>query len=223
MGAEHAHRHENWCGHVPGLKVVEPGTAAEARGKLKAAIRDDNPVMFIENEGTYAVKGEVPEGEYLTPLDQNEVKREGHDVTICAHSRMLIVAMDAAAELEKEGISAEVVDMRALRPLDMTPVIESVKKTSRVITVEEGWRSFGVGSEIAARVYEEAFDYLDAPVARIGAAEVPTPYNNRLGKNAFPARAEGVGTARRRRAVPPRRCRRTRGRGSGVGCASSLD
>ena len=163
---------------------------------LKAAIRDDNPVMFIENEGTYAVKGEVPEGEYLTPLDKNEVKREGHDVTICAHSRMLIIAMDAAAELEKEGISAEVVDMRALRPLDMTPVIESVKKTSRVITVEEGWRSFGVGSEIAARVYEEAFDYLDAPVARIGAAEVPTPYNKRLEKIAFPARADVVVTAR---------------------------
>jgi pyruvate dehydrogenase E1 component beta subunit len=163
---------------------------------LKAAIRDDNPVMFIENEGTYAVKGEVPDGEYLTPLDKNEVKREGHDITICAHSRMLIVAMDAAAELERQGISAEVVDMRALRPLDMTPVIESVKKTSRVITVEEGWRSFGVGSEIAARVYEEAFDYLDAPVARIGAAEVPTPYNKQLEKIAFPARADVVVTAR---------------------------
>src|SRR5213080_3763126 len=127
---------------VPGVKVVAPGTPADAKGMLKSAIRDDNPVMFIENEGTYAVKGEVPDGEHLVPLDKNEVKRPGDDITICAHSRMLIVAMDAATELEKEGISAEVVDMRALRPLDMAPVIESVKKTSRLITVEEGWRSY---------------------------------------------------------------------------------
>jgi pyruvate dehydrogenase E1 component beta subunit len=163
---------------------------------LKSAIRDDNPVMFIENEGTYALKGEVPDGEHLVPLDKNEVKRSGEHITICAHSRMLIVAMDAAAELEKEGISAEVVDMRALRPLDMVPVIESVKKTSRLITVEEGWRSYGVGSEIASRVYEEAFDYLDAPVARIGAAEVPAPYNKRLEKIAFPGKADVIITAK---------------------------
>jgi len=196
LGAQHSHSHENWFAHVPGLKVVAPGTPADAKGMLKSAIRDDNPVMFIENEGTYAVKGEVPDGEHLVPLDKNEVKRPGEHITICAHSRMLIVAMDAAAELEKEGISAEVVDMRALRPLDMAPVIESVKKTSRLITVEEGWRSYGVGSEIASRVYEEAFDYLDAPVARIGAAEVPAPYNKRLEKIAFPGKADVIVTAR---------------------------
>src|SRR5207237_416742 len=182
LGAQHSHSHENWFAHVPGLKVVAPGTPADAKGMLKSAIRDDNPVMFIENEGTYAVKGDVPDGEHLVPLDKNEVKRPGDDITICAHSRMLIVAMDAATELEKDGISAEVVDMRALRPLDMAPVVESVKKTSRLITLEEGWRSYGVGAEIASRVYEEAFDYLDAPVARIGAAEVPAPYNKRLEK-----------------------------------------
>jgi pyruvate dehydrogenase E1 component beta subunit len=178
------------------LKVVAPGTPADAKGMLKAAIRDDNPVMFIENEGTYAVKGEVPEGEHLVPLDKNAVTREGEDITICAHSRMLVVAQEAASELEKEGISAEVVDMRVLRPLDMAPVIESVKKTSRVITVEEGWRSYGVGAEVASRIYEEAFDYLDAPVARIGAAEVPAPYNKKLEKIAFPGKADVVVTAR---------------------------
>src|SRR5256714_15185739 len=196
LGAQHSHSHENWFAHVPGLKVVAPGTPADAKGMLKSAIRDNNPVMFIENEGTYAVKGEVPDGEHLVPLDKNEVKRPGEHITICAHSRMLIVAMDAATELEKEGISAEVVDMRALRPPDMAPVIESVKKTSRLITVEEGWRSYGVGSEIASRVYEEAFDYLDAPVARIGAAEVPAPYNKRLEKIAFPGKADVIITAK---------------------------
>jgi len=192
----HSQSIEATFSHIPGLKVVAPGTPADAKGMLKSAIRDDNPVMFIENEGTYAVKGDVPDGEHLVPLDKNEVKRPGEHITICAHSRMLIVAMDAATELEKEGISAEVVDMRALRPLDMAPVIESVKKTSRLITVEEGWRSYGVGSEIASRVYEEAFDYLDAPVARIAAAEVPAPYNKRLEKIAFPGKADVIVTAR---------------------------
>ncbi len=196
LAAQHSHSHENWFAHVPGLKVVAPGTPADAKGTLKSAIRDDNPVMFVENEGTYAVKGEVPDGEHLVPLDRNEVKRSGDDVTICAHSRMLLVALDAAKDLEQLGISAEVVDMRALRPLDMVPVIESVRKTGHAITVEEGWRSFGVGAEIAARIYEEAFDDLDAPVARIAGAEVPTPYNKRLEKLAFPAKADVIVTAK---------------------------
>jgi len=196
LGAQHSHSHENWFAHVPGLKVVAPGTPADAKGMLKAAIRDDNPVMFIENEGTYGVKGEVPEGEHLVPLDRNEIKREGDDLTICAYSRMLVVAMDAARDLEADGIRAEVVDMRALRPLDMGPALESVRKTGRVITVEEGWRSFGVGAEIASRIYEEAFDDLDAPVARLGSAEVPTPYNKRLEKITFPGKADVVVTAR---------------------------
>jgi pyruvate dehydrogenase E1 component beta subunit len=152
--------------------------------------------MFIENEGTYAIKGEVPDGEYLVPLDKNDVKLKGDDVTICAHSRMLVIATEAAKELEQQGISAEIVDLRALRPLDMAPVIESVKKTGHAITVEEGWRSYGVGAEVASRIYEEAFDYLDAPVARIGAAEVPTPYNKRLERLAFPGKADIVVTAR---------------------------
>jgi pyruvate dehydrogenase E1 component beta subunit len=196
LGAQHSHSFEAWFAHVPGLKVVAPGTPGDAKGMLKAAIRDDNPVMFIENEGTYAIKGEVPDGDYLVPLDKNDVKRAGEDITICAHSRMLVVAMEAANELEKEGIRAEVVDLRALRPLDMTPVIQSVKKTNRVITVEEGWRSYGVGAEVASRIYEEAFDDLDAPVARIGAAEVPAPYNKQLEKLAFPGKADVIVTAR---------------------------
>ncbi len=196
LGAQHSHSHENWFAHVPGLKVVAPGTPGDAKGMLKSAIRDDNPVIFIENEGTYAIKGEVPGGEHLVPLDKNDVKREGDDVTICAHSRMLVVATEAAKELKQQGISAEIVDLRALRPLDMGPVIESVKKTGHAITLEEGWRSFGVGAEVASRIYEEAFDYLDAPVARIGAAEVPTPYNKRLERIAFPGKADVVVTAR---------------------------
>lgn len=196
LGAQHSHSHENWFAHVPGLIVVAPGTPADAKGMLKAAIRNDNPVLFVENEGTYAVKGEVPDGEHLVPLNKNDIKRAGEDVTICAHSRMLVVAMEAASELEKDSVSAEVVDLRALRPLDMEPVIQSVKKTGRAITVEEGWRSFGVGAEVAARIYEEAFDYLDAPVARIGAAEVPAPYNKRLEKASLPAKADVVVTAR---------------------------
>jgi pyruvate dehydrogenase E1 component beta subunit len=196
LGAQHSHSFEAWFASVPGLKVVAPGTPGDAKGMLKAAIRDDNPVMFIENEGTYAVKGEVPDGDYVVPLDKNDVKRAGEDITICAHSRMLVVAMEAANELEKEGISTEVVDLRALRPLDMTPVIQSVKKTNHVITVEEGWRSYGIGAEVASRIYEEAFDDLDAPVARIGAAEVPAPYNRQLEKLAFPGKADVIVTAK---------------------------
>jgi len=198
LGAQHSHSHENWFAHVPGLKVVAPGTPADAKGMLKAAIRDDNPVMFIENEGTYALKGEVPEGERLVPLDKNEVKREGHDLTICAHSRMLIVAMDAAAELEKEGVSAEVVDMRALRPLDMTPVIESVKKTSRLFTVEENPRLCGWGAEIASIVADEGFYSLDSPIVRITTPHIPLPSAAALEDLAIPSVDRIVETIRRR-------------------------
>jgi pyruvate dehydrogenase E1 component beta subunit len=196
LGAQHSHSHENWFAHIPGLRVVAPASPADAKGMLQAAIRDDNPVMFIENEWIYNYKGEVPDGEHLVSLDHNEVKREGNDLTILAHSKMLVLALEAAAELEKDGISAEVVDMRVLRPLDMKPGIASVKKTNRAMTVEEGWRSFGIGSEVAARIYEEAFDYLDAPILRLGGAEVPMPYNKRLEKAALPQKADIVAGAR---------------------------
>jgi pyruvate dehydrogenase E1 component beta subunit len=196
LGAQHSHSHENWFAHIPGLRVVAPASPADAKGMLQAAIRDDNPVMFIENEWIYNYKGEVPDGEHLVSLDHNEVKREGNDLTILAHSKMLVLALEAAAELEKDGISAEVVDMRVLRPLDMEPGIASVKKTNRAMTVEEGWRSFGIGSEVAARIYEEAFDYLDAPILRLGGAEVPMPYNKRLEKAALPQKADIVAGAR---------------------------
>jgi pyruvate dehydrogenase E1 component beta subunit len=195
LAAQHSHSHENWFAHVPGLRVVAPASPADAKGMLQAAIRDDNPVMFIENEWIYNYKGEVPDGEHLVSLDHNEVKREGNDLTILAHSKMLVLALEAAAELEKDGISAEVVDMRVLRPLDMEPGIASVKKTNRAMTVEEGWRSFGIGSEVAARIYEEAFDYLDAPILRLGGAEVPMPYNKRLEKAALPQKADIVAGA----------------------------
>jgi len=196
LGAQHSHSHENWFAHVPGLRVVAPATPADAKGMLKAAVRDDNPVMFMENEGLYASKGEVADGDWLTSLDHNEVKREGTDLTILAHSRMLVLALEAAKNLEQDGISAEVVDMRVLRPLDMAPAVASVQKTGRAVTVEEGWRSYGVGSEVAARLQEEAFDYLDAPVLRLGSAEIPMPYSRRLERAALPDWADIVAAAR---------------------------
>lgn len=196
LGAQHSHNHENWFAHVPGLRVVAPATPADAKGMLKTAIRDDNPVMFMEHETLYNLKGEVPDGEHLVALDHNEVKREGTDLTVLAHSRMLMLALDAAEELQADGISAEVVDMRVLRPLDMVPALASVRKTNRVITVEEGWRSYGVGAEFAARLAEEAFDHLDAPIMRLGGAEVPMPYNRRLERAALPQKADIVAGAR---------------------------
>ncbi len=196
LAAQHSHNHENWFAHVPGLRVVAPATPADAKGMLKAAIRDDNPVMFMEHETLYNFKGEVQEGDLLVDLDHNEVKREGSDLSILAHSRMLVLALEAAEELAKGGISAEVVDMRVLRPLDMAPAVASVKKTSRAMTVEEGWRSFGIGAEVAARLYEEAFDSLDAPIVRLGGAEVPMPYNKRLERAALVQKTDIVAAAR---------------------------
>jgi pyruvate dehydrogenase E1 component beta subunit len=187
LGAQHSHNLEVWFAHIPGLRVVAPALPADAKGMLKAAIRDPNPVIFIEHESLYNTKGDVPEGDYVTPLDKSEYRRRGNDVTIVAHSRMTITAMAAARRLENEGIDAEVIDLRSLRPLDMAPVLESVRKTNRLVTVEEGWRAFGIGAEVAARVYEEDFDYLDAPIKRIGSAEVPMAYAKNLERAAIPS------------------------------------
>lgn len=181
LGATHSHTPDAIFAHFPGLKVVSPGTPYDAKGLLKSAIRSDDPVLFIEHATLYQLRGEVPEGEEFTvPIGVSDVKREGTDVTIVAYAQGLSVAMDAANQLSKEGIEAEVVDLRSLRPLDMGPVLESFKKTYRAVVVEEGHRSYGVGAEIAARIQEDGFDYLDAPIKRVAQFEVPLPYSKDL-------------------------------------------
>jgi len=187
LTAQHSQSFEVWFAHTPGLKVMAPSSPSDAKGMLKTAIRDPDPVFFLENLALYNTKGEVPEGEYTVPLGKADVKRQGTDVTLISHSRAVNWCLQAAQQLEKEGVSVEVVDLRSLRPLDMETVIESVKKTNRAVTVEEGWLSFGVGAEVASRLMEQAFDYLDAPVLRVGGAEVPMPYAKPLERAAMPS------------------------------------
>lgn len=186
LGATHSQTPDAIFAHFPGLVVVAPGTPADAKGLLKAAIRSNDPVLFIEHATLYQTKGEVPEGEYIVPIGKSTVQRPGKDVTIVTYSKMLEISLKAAEQLAKEGIEAEIVDLRTLRPLDMEPVIESFKKTNRAVIVEEGWKSFGVGSEISARIYEQAFDYVDAPIKRVAQKEVPLPYNRTLEQSAIP-------------------------------------
>jgi pyruvate dehydrogenase E1 component beta subunit len=186
LGATHSQTPDAIFAHFPGLKVVAPGTPADAKGLLKAAIRSNDPVMFIEHATLYQTRGEVPDGDFTTPIGQSIVQRPGKDVTIVTYSKMLETSTKAADQLAKDGIEVEIVDLRSLRPLDMGPVIESFKKTNRAVIVEEGWRSFGVGSEVASRLYEEAFDYADAPIKRVAQKEVPLPYNRTLEQMALP-------------------------------------
>jgi pyruvate dehydrogenase E1 component beta subunit len=187
LGATHSQTPDVVFAHFPGLKVVAPSTPADAKGLLKSAIRDEDPVFFIEHATLYQVRGEVPDDEdYLVPIGVSDVKREGQDVTLVAYSKMLQVSLQAAEQLAEQGVQAEVIDLRTLRPLDLGPVIESVKKTNRLVVVEEGWRSYGVGAEVASQVGELAFDYLDAPIRRVAQAEVPLPYNRRLEQLALP-------------------------------------
>jgi len=173
--------------HFPGLKIVAPGTPADAKGLLKAAIRCNDPVLFIEHATLYQMRGEVPEGDYTVPIGKSTIQRAGKDVTIVTYSKMLDVSMKAAEQLSKDaGIEAEIVDLRSLRPLDMEPVLESFKKTNRAVIAEEGWQSYGVGAEVQSRIYEQAFDYVDAPIKRIAQQEVPLPYNHTLEQSALP-------------------------------------
>ncbi len=174
--AQHAQSLGAWFVHTPGLKVVMPSTPEDAKGLLKTSIRDDNPVLFIEHKLLYNEKGPVPEDEYTIPLGVADVKRPGTDVTVIATSRMVLRSLNAAEQLEKEGISVEVVDPRTLVPLDEERLLESVRKTNRVVIVHEACRRGGVGAEIAAMIQEKAFDYLDAPIERVGAADVPVPF-----------------------------------------------
>jgi pyruvate dehydrogenase E1 component beta subunit len=186
LGATHSQTPDAIFAHFPGLKVVSPGTPEDAKGLLKAAIRSDDPVLFLEHATMYQVRGEVPEGEFLLPIGKSKVQREGRDVTIVTYAKGLELSLKAADELSKEGIEVEIVDLRTLRPLDMDPVIESFQKTNRAVIVEEGWKSYGVGSEVATRIYEQAFDYVDAPIVRVAQKEVPLPYNRTLEQAALP-------------------------------------
>jgi pyruvate dehydrogenase E1 component beta subunit len=186
LGATHSQTPDVVFAHFPGLKVVAPGTPADAKGLLKSAIRGEDPVLFIEHATLYQARGEVPDGEHLEPIGVSKVQRAGRDVTIVTYSKMLQTSLEAAERLAQEGIEAEVIDLRSLRPLDMEPVIESFKKTNRAVIAEEGWRSYGVGAEVAARIYEAALDYVDAPVQRVAQKEVPLPYNRELEQMALP-------------------------------------
>ena len=186
VAAQHSQAFESWFAHIPGLVVVMPSTPKDAKGLLKSAIRDDNPVIFMENEVLYNLKGEVPEEEFTIPLGLGDVKRAGKDVTIVAWSRSTQFALQAADLLAKDGVEAEVVDPRTLRPLDEDLVFESVRKTNRCVVVEEGWRYAGFGAEIADRVQRECFDALDAPVVRVTSADVPMPYSRMLEKAFLP-------------------------------------
>jgi len=178
--AQHAQSLEAWFVHVPGLKVVQPSTPYDAKGLLKASIRDDNPVIFLEHKLLYAEKGPVPEEEYVIPLGKADVKRPGKDVTVVATSRMVLKALNAARDLEQEGIDIEVVDPRTLSPLDEGTILESVKKTGKLVVVHEAVRRCGFGAEVAATVAEKAFDYLDAPIKRVTALDTPMPFNPKL-------------------------------------------
>ena len=197
VAAQHSQDYSSWYSHIPGLKVIAPSTAADAKGLLKAAIRDPNPVMFLENEILYGHSSPVPKlDDYVLPIGRARVVRSGTDVTLVAWSMGITYALKAADELAKENISAEVIDLRTLKPMDSDTIVESVKKTGRLVTIEEGWKQSGVGAEIAARVMADAFDYLDAPVERICGKDVPMPYAANLEKLALPSVAEVVAAAK---------------------------
>ena len=192
LGAQHSQSLEAYFMHCPGLRVAIPATPADAKGLLKSALRQEDPVIFLEHESLYGMKGEVPDGEVLVPFGKARIAREGKDVTIVSYSKCVYDAIHAAEALENESIDAEVIDLRMLNPLDIGAVVNSVKKTGKAIVVYEGWRTGGAGAEIAAQIYEAAFDHLDAPVERIATQDMPIPYNARMEKAALPSPAEIV-------------------------------
>jgi pyruvate dehydrogenase E1 component beta subunit len=193
VAAQHSQDYSAWYAHIPGLKVVAPYSAADAKGLLKAAIRDPNPVIFLENEILYGRSFAVPKlDDWVLPIGKAKIARPGKDVTIVAWSMGMTYALGAAEELAKEGIEAEVVDLRTLRPMDTATIVASIQKTNRCVTVEEGWPQAGLGAEIAARIMEQAFDWLDAPVQRVSGKDVPMPYAANLEKLALPSVAEVI-------------------------------
>lgn len=197
LAAQHSQAFEAWYAHVPGLKVVAPATPYDAKGLLKSAIRDDNPVIFLEGELLYNVRGEVPEGEYTVPLGSADIKRPGDDMTLICHSKTVATALKAAEQLAEEGLSAEVVDLRTIRPLDTATILQSVMKTNRCVIVEEGWPFCGVGAQVVHEIQRGAFDYLDAPIERVTGADVPMPYNKYLERAAKPSVEQVAAAAKR--------------------------
>jgi pyruvate dehydrogenase E1 component beta subunit len=192
LSAQHSQAWESWLAHIPGLKVVAPGTPYDAKGLLKSAIRDDNPVCFLEGEMLYNTKGEVPEEDYIIPLGKAELKREGDHCTVVTHGKMALVAMQVADQLAKEGIRIDVVDLRTIRPMDTEAVFASVRKTNRCVVLEEGWELCGVGAQVVDYVQRDCFDHLDAPVVRVHQADVPMPYAKQLERAAKPDAAKTI-------------------------------
>jgi len=197
LGAQHSQAFESWYAHIPGLKVIAPATPADAKGLLKSAVRDDDPIVFLEGEMLYNVKGEVPAGDHLVPIGQADIKRSGTDVTIVCHSKTVVPAMKAAERLKEQDVDAEVLDLRTIRPLDNDAVFESVSRTHRCVVAEEGWPFAGVGAQVVDNIQREIFDELDAPVLRVTAADVPMPYNKRL-ERAAKVSVDGIISAARR-------------------------
>jgi pyruvate dehydrogenase E1 component beta subunit len=197
LGASHSQNIEVWYAHTPGLKVVAPSTPADAKGLLASAIADNDPVVFVENLALYNTKGEVPDGRYTCEIGRAAVVKEGQHITVVAYSRATLTALEVAHQLQQEGISVEVVDLRSLRPLDRETICASVRKTTRAVVAEDDWLSFGVGAEVAATLQEGAFDFLDAPVRRVAAAEVPMPYSKPLETAALPSASDLARTVRR--------------------------
>ncbi|HXU27389.1 MAG TPA: pyruvate dehydrogenase complex E1 component subunit beta [Bacteroidia bacterium] len=192
LGAQHSQAFENWYANCPGLKVVVPSNPYDAKGLMKSAIRDNDPVIFMESEQMYGDKGEIPEGEYIIPIGVADVKRSGTDVTIVTFGKITKIALKAAEELAKEGISAEVIDLRTVRPIDYDAIVNSVKKTNRLVIVEEAWPLASISSEITYMVQKNAFDYLDAPIRRITTADVPLPYAPTLIEESLPNVAKTI-------------------------------
>jgi len=197
LSAQHSQAWESWLSHIPGLKVVTPGTPADAKGLLKSAIRDDNPVVFLEGEMLYNTKGEVPEGEYTIPLGKAEVKHEGDACTVVAHGKMVLVAMATADALAKEGILVDVVDLRTVRPIDVETIANSVRKTNRAVVLEEGWEICGIGAQVVDFIQRECFDDLDSPVLRVHQEDAPMPYAKNLERAAKPDAPKAIAAVKK--------------------------
>ena len=197
LSAQHSQSFESWLAHMPGVKVVTPGTPYDAKGLLKSAIRDDNPVLMLEGEMLYNIKGEVPEEEYLIPIGKAELKREGDHCSIVTNGKMALVAMQAADQLAKEDIRVDVVDLRTVRPMDVEAIAESVRKTNRAVVLEEGWELAGIGAQVVDYIQRECFDDLDAPVVRVHQADVPMPYAKNLEKLAKPDAAKKIAAVKK--------------------------
>lgn len=197
LSAQHSQAFESWLAHIPGLKVVTPGTPYDAKGLLKAAIRDDNPVIVLEGEMLYNTKGEVPEDDYIVPIGKADLKREGGDCSIITNGKMVLVAMNAADQLAKEGIHVDVVDLRTVRPMDIEAITTSVRKTNRAVVLEEGWEIAGIGAQVVDYVQRECFDDLDAPIVRVHQADVPMPYAKMIEKAAKPDVAKTIAAVKK--------------------------